>query len=389
MGDNDDAQLALSSRLAERRREIESAILARVGQVSVEDGSRPAPLLPAAVSAGVEHGLAGVRHGADEAGPIPDALLAFANRSAHDGVGMETVLRSYFAGYALFCNFILQEAELGASLRPSGVRQILQGEARLFERVLAAVAGEYAQERRRLDRPPESRQLECVKGLLAGKPVDTADLAYDLDEWNVAAIAVGAGGPELLRDLARAADRRLLLVRPQADVTWAWLGGRRRVGAPALARHLGPHRSHALLALGEPARGEEGWRLTHQQAEAAMRVSRPGVKGVVLYSDVSLVASLSQDRVLTRSLHEIYLAPLADSRDGGDSLRRTLRAYFAASRNVSSAASALGVSRQTVGRRLQVVEAKLGRAIGDCAPEVEMALQLELIGHGHGPPPSP
>lgn len=70
-------------------------------------------------------------------------------------------------------------------------------------------------------------------------------------------------------------------------------------------------------------------------------------------------------------------APLADGRDGGLELRKTLRAYFTTGRNITSAASALGVSRQTVGNRLRVIEEKLGRTIESCAPEIEVALRLD------------
>jgi len=58
-------------------------------------------------------------------------------------------------------------------------------------------------------------------------------------------------------------------------------------------------------------------------------------------------------------------------------LRKTLRAYFTTGRNITSAASALGVSRQTVGNRLRVIEEKLGRTIESCAPEIEVALRLD------------
>ncbi len=61
-------------------------------------------------------------------------------------------------------------------------------------------------------------------------------------------------------------------------------------------------------------------------------------------------------------------------------LRQTLRAYFAAERNASSTAAALGVSRQTVINRLRVVEERLGRSLGSCAVEVEAALRLEDMG---------
>ncbi len=46
---------------------------------------------------------------------------------------------------------------------------------------------------------------------------------------------------------------------------------------------------------------------------------------------------------------------------------------------MSSAAAALGVSRQTVINRLHAVEERLGRPLGACAVEVEAALRLEEL----------
>ncbi|HEY7456892.1 MAG TPA: helix-turn-helix domain-containing protein, partial [Solirubrobacterales bacterium] len=85
------------------------------------------------------------------------------------------------------------------------------------------------------------------------------------------------------------------------------------------------------------------------------------------------------------SLRELYLRPLETERDGGATLRETLRAHLSAAGNVSSAASALGVSRRTVSRRIRAIEEKLSRRLMDAGPEVEIALRLgdlEQAGRG-------
>jgi DNA-binding PucR family transcriptional regulator len=83
---------------------------------------------------------------------------------------------------------------------------------------------------------------------------------------------------------------------------------------------------------------------------------------------------------MTASLLELYLLPLRRERDGGHVLRETLRAYFAADRNGSSAAAALGVSRQTVANRLQAVERQLNQSLKVCADLLHVALRLEELG---------
>jgi DNA-binding PucR family transcriptional regulator len=102
---------------------------------------------------------------------------------------------------------------------------------------------------------------------------------------------------------------------------------------------------------------------------------------LVRYADVALLASILQDDLLATSLQQLYLAPLGAERDGGQALRETLRAYFAAERNVSSAAAALAVSRQTVINRLRTIEQRFDRPLNKCAAEVEAALSLEDLGY--------
>ena len=54
-----------------------------------------------------------------------------------------------------------------------------------------------------------------------------------------------------------------------------------------------------------------------------------------------------------------------------------MSAYLAAGRNISSAASALKVDRQTVRTRLRTIEEKIGRSLDECGAEMEIALRLE------------
>jgi DNA-binding PucR family transcriptional regulator len=121
--------------------------------------------------------------------------------------------------------------------------------------------------------------------------------------------------------------------------------------------------------------------LTHQQASAALPIALRSPEPFVRYADVALLASILQDDLLASSLRELYLDPLERERDGGEVARRTLRAYFAAERNVSSAAVALGVKRHTVTNRLRTIEQRLGRPLNDCASEVDTALRLEDLGY--------
>jgi hypothetical protein len=227
-------------------------------------------------------------------------------------------------------------------------------------------------------------------------------LGYDLDGWHLGVIAVAARpGPRgqaarAVRELAERTGCRSLSAAQDDGSVWAWLGadkrlvlaevGSRLAGAPA-GRH-GPRPAGCegvLFALGEPARGFRGWRATHGQARAALAVARRRPRRCTRYGDVALLASALKDELLAGALLDVYLAPLADARDGGAALRRTLRSYLAAERSVSSTAAALGVVRKTVESRLLSIEERLGRTLHPFPAELEIALLLdELAGEPHG-----
>jgi hypothetical protein len=382
----DRRRTGLLERLQGRRAEIEQTILTRVYSVSdpTDSGDREyVDGLHAAVSAAVDYGLIAIEERRPRPGPIPDELLAQARRAANNTVSLDTVLRRYFAGYTLLADFVMQEAEEGDLFEVEDLQDLAKVQAMLFDRLVDAISDEYQREAEAADRPPslQSRRAECVRRLLAGQLANASELDYDLEAWHIGVVAAGAGGADAARHLAGALDRRLLVVCRDELVVWAWLGGGQRVDCESLASLLpGDLLSGVSLAIGHPAHGLAGWRLTHQQAAAAFPIAAGGPQRLVRYGDVALLASMLQDEVLTRSLDDLFLAPLADDRDEGATLRATLRAYFAAERNVSCAASALGVGRKTVTRRLRDVEQRLGRSLGACAGEVEAALRLEQVG---------
>jgi PucR C-terminal helix-turn-helix domain/GGDEF-like domain len=225
------------------------------------------------------------------------------------------------------------------------------------------------------------RRAKRVEALLAGESLDTSRLSYDFDADHVALVAAGAGATEEIGErLAGATGLESLVVEVGGRVTWGWLGRRDGFGRDDLADFASPIADTGLrVAIGEPAQALAGWRLSHHQARSALSVALRGDEPVVRYSDVALLASAMRDELLATSLCRLYLEPLADGRDGGEELRRTLRAYFAADRNVSAAGEEIGVTRQAVARRLRTVEERLGRSIASCGSDLELALRLAAL----------
>lgn len=376
----DEARSALASRLRERLPELEASIATRA--YAIADPNEVAdptylPSLRGALAAAIEYGLAGIELSERRAPGVPPALLAEARLAARVGVSLDTVLRRYIAGNALFGDCLVDEAER-AKVSSSALRRLLGKQATLFDRLLEAVSEEYVREAKSWPSSSAERRRECVKSLLAGEQVEHAELGYDLDAHHVALMAKGDGAPEVMRVLAGRLDRHLLAVRREEEPIWAcWLGGRSPLEIERTLRALGEiSLDKVLVTVGEPGEGLSGWRLSHRQAKAALPIAERRGQPVLRYSDVALLASILRDDLATTSLHQLFLEPLEGTRDGGKMARKTLRAYFAAERNISSTAAALGVDRRTVTNRIRAIEDLFGRPLKDFAREMETALQL-------------
>jgi PucR C-terminal helix-turn-helix domain/GGDEF-like domain len=379
----EEGRVGVLGRLRSRRTELEDAIFVRL---------RDDPLnaeytvgLRQAIAAAVEYVLGGIEWGAEQSGVIPAEVISQAHPPPRFGVSLDKVIRDYVAAYTLVETFIVEEAGRGErSGKGDTLRGLLGVRASLIDRLLAGITSEYGDELKQAERSPRAaRRKQLVHALLAGQAVDPSELDHNLDEWHLAVITTGAAASQAVRSMADGLDRRLLSVAHDAESIWTWLSGRRRLTAADIERWLSTEgQPDVLLAVGEPGMGIDGWRLTHRQAQAALLVAlrRPGPQRLTRYADVALLALALSDEVQAQSLIEVFLSPLDARRDGGAVLRETLRAYFAAGRNASSAAAALGVARQTVENRLRTAEQALGRPLQACPAELEVALRLEELG---------
>lgn len=375
------SRVILAERLRARRTEIAQAVLTRMYAIADPSHVTDPEYLPGlrrAVIAAVEYGVLAVEVGEKRPMPLPVSLLGQARLAARNDVSLDTVLRRCVAGYALLTNFLEDEAARIDTLRPTEFKELRSSQTILLDRFLTALGDEYS--RGNLERPDSSQALlaQRVMRLLEGELVDTSQISYDIESsHHIGAVIEGPEGPAAIRSLAKAFDSRLLLVNVESNISWAWLGRRGKIDRQQLARFIASTWPPDLpLALGEAGKGNTGWRLTHQQARATFAVLRKKGHQVAQYADVALLASIHQDKLLTSSLTDLYLLPLASEPDGGASLRETLRAYFASDRNNSAAAASLGVSRQTVASRLRTAEERIGRPLIACAADLEAALHL-------------
>ncbi len=377
----DEIRAELVDKLRARSGEIEDALVERVQALS-EDAEGDDPDyragLRATVAESLDYALLGIERGDEWEGPMPPAAAAQARRAARSGVALETVLRRYAAGDRLVGEFIVAET---SGMPHEQTRQILRSQGPHVDRLMAAVAAEYVEELELLRRSPSQRRAERVQRLLAGNDAtEVGWLDYELESWHLGLIVTGPRPDVAVRTLAAGLGRRPLAVARGDETAWGWLGGSGPLQVAEVERYLVAEvLGQVSLAVGEPRRGLEGWRLTHHEAKAAQQVMLRRPRRLVQARDVVLLAAVLRDDLLASSLRETYLAPLDELGDAGGILRATLRAYFEAGFNAATAAAALQVDRHTVQRRLRKVEEALGRLLQASHAEIEVALLLEEL----------
>jgi PucR C-terminal helix-turn-helix domain/GGDEF-like domain len=367
------------ARLRSRRPEIVESITARIrniqptannGDVQYEEGQL------ATCTACVEYALLGIEQGVHQEVPIPPEAVVQAHRAARGGIGLEVVLLRHTAGHRLFGEYVMEEAR---HFSPQALLHIMDLQWSLFERLVAAIAAEYKREAERTTCSSERQLAGRVKRLLAGEPGSLDAFGYRIDACHLGVIATGTRAREAIRGLEASLDRQSLCVSRDDETVWAWFGGHRILTLAEIKCALNAHSIRdATMAVGEPARGPEGWRLTHRQAQVALRVALRQQQSIS-YADVPLEAAMLCDELLARVHMERYLTPLADWKDGPTILPQTARAYFATGHNAEAAAAKLGVDRGTVRTRVRAIEQRLGCTLPICQAELEVALRLEEL----------
>jgi hypothetical protein len=98
--------------------------------------------------------------------------LEQAQRAARLGVGLDTVLGRYIAGYQLLVKFVTREAE-ELSHEKGVLAYVLGLQASLLQRLVSAITCGYTSESERAGRSPDQRRAELVQKLLdgGGRPV--------------------------------------------------------------------------------------------------------------------------------------------------------------------------------------------------------------------------
>lgn len=373
---------ATAERLRERREEIHEAVIHRALSVAPPSGREiPGYVegLRSAIPAAVEYAFDAIEEGEERVGPTPASILVQAAASARSQVGLEVVMRRYAVGYSTLCDFLHQEMRALPGGTDEGYTILMRELTALFDRIVTEVSEAHRRAEGKVLPSPAERRLERIRRLLAGERIDPEELEYPLEAHHLSMIVSGSSPEGAAGDLAERLDRRLLIGESPGGRCAVWLGGGRPFEREELDEATSEVAEEGIrLSLGEPGHGLAGWRRSRRQAEAAHVVAERGREGVVWYREVALLAAALRDPDLSHFLLEYYVDPL-----GGESsaLGETLLVFLELNGNASSAAAALGISRQTVASRLRSVEERVGGQIGTYAAQIETALRLaELDG---------
>ncbi|GGO86094.1 transcriptional activator protein [Nocardioides phosphati] len=247
-------------------------------------------------------------------------------------------------------------------------------------------------EQDRLRQGAAAQALVTVRSILdapAGSSADPRELSTGLGGYPISsrntALLLRAETPERVSDLREAAmqvarsvgSRNPLLVSPGGRDLWCWLattGTPHREALLASAAWFGERGIRAAAGTALP--GTDGFRLSHVEAQEAMRISlrSPNARPITLFADVEILslistAGASADRFVQRTLGE-----LAEDSEANARLRETVRALLTTG-SVDAAARHLTVHKNTVRYRVTQAEALLGTPLASGRSEVELALR--------------
>lgn len=319
---------------------------------------------------------------------------------------LSVLIESYHVGQALFLDTWLEAlggatddaALLGAATLHSYRRVVLYLDA-----VLARIVEQYLVERRQWQARRLRRQWQIVQSLLddsfgEGEAAASTALGYDLARRHLAAVVTGGAGSERRDEEGLDPDSLLAVARTLAE----------RFGAGhALSLSAGPGLVYTWIpvgesivldgievdpgvrvALGAPAVGTAGFRLSHQQAQWTHALVRrlPAPPAVASYGELAALTLLRDDPAQLRAFAAHQLGELTRRDHETAILRETLRVALAEGLNASSAARRLNVHKNTVLYRLRSAEQLLGHPVAEQRLELELALRVvewwgeELLG---------
>jgi hypothetical protein len=259
--------------------------------------------------------------------------------------------------------------------------------AKFSDRWSQLYAQRYLTERWRMIDSQHARTRAAIESLVSGQPSDPETqrwLSVPLGEWHIGCVVGALPGAALDNRLVDRFASSFARTTGMAATTryesangkvWLWCTGPRVPEVPA-ADTVDAHAS-LVIGYGRPHLGSRGFRRTHIEAGDAYRIAQAcGGPSVASFTDVALVATLSNDAERAAWFVADELGALNASEPELAELRDTLQAFYAARMRVAPAAEQLFVHRNTLISRLARIEKLLGHSVAERTAETQAALLL-------------
>lgn len=320
----------------------------------------------------------------------PPVAFEFAKRLAQQGVALPTMLRAYRLGQAAFQQTVIRRlgaAGLGAQEMTEASLAVSSFAFAFIDSVSEQMVAVYQSERDAWLRQHNAGRLARIRAVLNGSDHDDAEAEAAIGMslrsplvavvlWSDAQTDEQATAPldQQLAEVASALGAPAgggLAVAADGSTLWAWL---RRCSRWELPAGFVPARG-VRIALGRPASGVDGFRLTHRQACQAQSLSllagaeAPSVVSATQVGPLALIGASGQD---LRAWVATTLGELARDDDNAARLRETLWCYFDSGSSLNAAAAELHLHKNTIQYRLRKAEELRG------APLEEQRLALEV-----------
>lgn len=374
------ARSEIAERLQDLRSDIHHALKRRTASPAGTSASRLeySPGREGAILALVDHSRVIVERGEPAREDTPISILMQARLAGRSGASLEGLLRKCIGSQAILGEYLMAAARETGHSQGSLLQALVREQATLFEQLLQSVADEHRRGSQELHECAGRPYAGQLRRLLDGELADISVFPYSFEQYHIGLVAEGIDAKASIEELARTLNQQLLVSTRPGERVWAWLGAREILSWPALQSALKSGWNHRLsLGIGEPAKGVQGWRFSHFQAQNAVSVALLRGGSISRYADSALLASMLKDEVLADTLRDRYVVPLNSSPEFDRRARETLSAYLRAEQNTSSAAARLGVSRRTVTKRLRKVERAIGCSVVSAAKEIQAAMQFD------------
>lgn len=257
-----------------------------------------------------------------------------------------------------------------------------------FQLASAETASAYAAERALLERRATSQRSAVVTGVLNGSvsPSDAEQaLGYDFNATHVAYVA----WVDELSDLDRLDSVLATLsehIRPSQHLSvcaeertqFGWITCHNDRWLDVVRGYDLPKGVHCVW--GSPQQGADGFRTSHGDALEARRVGEAtgltvGDRAVV-FDDVAIASLASRDLPSASSFVHRRLGRLAGTDESAERLLETLRVYLDELASPTRTSRRLHVHPNTVVKRVERIEAMLGRPVDPASLALRVAVEL-------------